>query len=1287
MTDPTAGNISVEALAEEFLGRKRKRERPTVAEYLARYPHLADEIRDIFPVLGLVEDFKPGSGEATGSFAAAEIPGLEKPVERLGDFRLLRVVGRGGMGIVYEAEQVSLGRHVALKVLPNQALKDGKHKRRFEREARAAARLHHTNIVPVFGVGEHDGSPYYVMQYIQGPGLDAVISELNHITPGGFTAATGSEVEIDLDRRGATAVAMAHSLVTGAFGHACDDDDREGTAAAATTGFDVTEAAEEPGVESGEGATSATGPSAAGTPHSGRLSDSFELSASSLSLPKGGSAVSGRKSAARKPTYWQTVANIGRQVADALDYAHKQGILHRDVKPSNLLLDTRGTVWVTDFGLAKVAGPGADNLTHTGDILGTMRYMPPEAFEGNSDARSDVYALGLTLYELLALQPAFAEKDRNKLIKQVTTSEPARLDRLRREIPRDLATIVQKAIEKEPSRRYATAEQLAADLERFIDDEPILARRQTELERCVRWARHNPMIAALGAALTAVLVGVTIASVVVAGHMISLASEAAQKAADADMAKKAAERSFAKARAAEEQGRKLLYATDMQLAPFVWRGERTTAEQLRILLAKHVPGSGTMKEEGGGMNERPDLRGFEWYYYQHLLEKSAAVFSGHAASVVGAAFAPDGQLVTLEENGQLRRFDVDSQQEDEASRRDLPFGSMASARALSPDGRLAALAQGNKVHVFDASTGNEAFSINSAIERCRGLIFSRDSDKLVVIDDRIRWCSTRNGGEIASTNQKLGRFISLALSADGLTLAVVGLEWLGQKFSIFRLDLTAKGVTLVATDAEGAGTKVASALSPDGKLLAVSYQGGSMGIFETATGCRIARDGLRHPALIVAMAFSGDGAKLATGDQQGTIKIWADPQKLTSESAPLRTLKGHQGAITSIGFSKDGKRLVTTSVDKTARVWDLANCDPAIRPLENFRGPKNVVARFSPDGQLIAAPLAIGNAVAGDYVFLWDAATGRLLLDLRAVDDASNSVFSVAFSPTDSRLLATGCGRVNGSFVSLWDIDAGAELARLPAMANLPGGSGTGAVGALAFSLDGKYLVAGCGPRHITTRKSSPNPLKVWEIAARRPIPLLEGHSGYCTSLAFSKDGTLLASGSRDGTAMIWSTDTWKVLQTLPNPDQGTAEYDEPEENTEVKPAYVECVAFAPDGKTLAMASYQGTVHFWDVSSGKHLESLKGHSSAVTAVVFSPDGRTLASGGQDQTVRLWNVETRRELMQLDPGSVRLGAVRSLDFSPDGKQLLAAGSNAAVWSTTPFVWNDSDRAAERLRLVH
>ena len=187
-------------------------------------------------------------------------------------------------------------------------------------------------------------------------------------------------------------------------------------------------------------------------------------------------------------TYWQSVARVGIQVAEALDYAHKQGVIHRDVKPSNLLLDARGTVWVADFGLAKA--DDQDNLTHTGDILGTLRYMPPEAFEGRSGARGDIYSLGLTLYELLAFRPGYEERDRNMLIKRVTSEEPPRLRSLNADVPRDLETIVHKAIDRDPDHRYPTAGELAADLQRYLDDEPIHARRTTPMERCARWCRR-----------------------------------------------------------------------------------------------------------------------------------------------------------------------------------------------------------------------------------------------------------------------------------------------------------------------------------------------------------------------------------------------------------------------------------------------------------------------------------------------------------------------------------------------------------------------------------------------------------------------------------------------------------------------------------------------------------------------------------------------------------------------------------------------------------------------------
>ena len=356
------------------------------------------------------------------------------------------------------------------------------------------------------------------------------------------------------------------------------------------------------------------------------MPDSFSLSGSSVTAPGGGR--DGSKSKNSKRTYWQSVALIGAQVADALEYAHKQGIHHRDIKPSNLLLDKQGTAWVTDFGLAK-AVDDQQNLTHTGDILGTLRYMSPEAFEGRSDAKSDVYALGLTLYEMLAFRPAFAERERNRLIRRVTNDEPERLDRLNPRVPRDLVTVVHKAIKRDPQERYATAKELAADLERFIDDEPILARRQTELERYVRWARHNPGIAALSAVLTAVLVVVTIGSVIVSGHMISLANEAAQKAADersarfqavdvqkkeaeertkADMAKKAALSSFAEAReaerlarAAEEQGRKLLYTTDMQA-----RAVRSARRSQHARTAPPVAGQTRSRRKDGGRRRKDE---------------------------------------------------------------------------------------------------------------------------------------------------------------------------------------------------------------------------------------------------------------------------------------------------------------------------------------------------------------------------------------------------------------------------------------------------------------------------------------------------------------------------------------------------------------------------------------------------------------------------------------------------------------------------------------------------------
>jgi WD40 repeat protein len=835
-----------------------------------------------------------------------------------------------------------------------------------------------------------------------------------------------------------------------------------------------------------------------------------------------------------------------------------------------------------------------------------------------------------------------------------------------------------------PAMEFLDASKSARDVEEQAQE----AARQRELEQArmlaeaeraraeteTRAARRLRKLIA-GLAVVAVIAAVACAIALFANQRANTLAEKARQSqqetakalATVETEKAEVEGSLSKAesaerlaRDAEEAGRKLQYTTDMQLAPFVWRDDRTSAEQLLAVLARHIPDS-------QAAIAKPDLRGFEWYYYQNMLEHNSAVFSGHAAAVVGRALDPDGQLVTLDALGQVRRWNLGTQTEDTAKRRDLPGGRGTPIWILSPNGKRAAQAESNKVHVFDTATGQEKFQIDSAYKG--RLIFSRDNDWLVVVDDRIRWLNT-SGEEIAALKPGFKVVNYLALSADGLTLAAVGHGNGFMQFSIFRLDATERKVIPPANGFVSLGVTLrAAALSPDGGRIAVcSIFSGEFFVHDTATGRRIAQHLTAHASSIGALAFADDGIRLATADNKGTIKIWADASKLNSKSTALMTLKGHHGEVTAVGFSRDGKRLITSSADKTARVWNLENPGATTRRLEGSAFSR--VVRFSPDGLLIAV-------ATGSRVRLWDGATGRLAREM-PLSDTKGSIHSVAFSPTDNRLLAVGFdGQPGESCVALWDIDAGREFARLPGAAEfpeLPKDANARAVAAIAFSPDGKYLVAGFGNKanFVSTRFASP--LAVWEIGTRRLVRRLNGHKGYCLSLDFSRDGKLLASGSRDGKAILWSTVTWQPVQTLINPDK----------NSSGGQGLIEDVAFSPDGKTLAMASREqgGKVLLWNVADGDLVATLKGHSNAVNAVAFSPDGHTLASGSSDETVRLWNVETRRELMQLDPGSIGLGEVRTLAFSPDGNRLLAGGqAPPALWSTTPVAWNDPQRTTE------
>jgi serine/threonine-protein kinase len=515
----TDGEGRLGAVLAEWLEAAERGSPPEEDDYLRRYPEFAAELLQCFADW---RRFPRPGGPPARATTDAVTPLLGG--DQLGDFRILREVGRGGMGVVYEAEQVSLRRRVALKVLPLAAALDPRQLQRFQLEAHAAACLHHTNIVSVHAVGIERGVPYYAMQFIEGQTLAAVVRDLcrlEGVEPVDGPAPGLAEV---------STTTLAAALLTGRF---------------AARGADPvpapdTPAAPSPRVREGGSA----GPESPGEPAGASARDS-------ISGP----------SSTRTQAYARTVARLGLQAAEALDHAHPHGILHRDIKPANLLLEAGGRLWVTDFGLAQVQGNSG--LTLTGDILGTLRYMSPEQALGRRvviDGRTDVYSLGATLYELLTLRPAVDGRDRQEILRRIAEREPAPPRALNPAVPRDLETIVAKALEKEPSARYATARELADDLRSYLEDRPIRARRPSLADRAWRWGRRHRTLAwsAATTALAAALVLAASIGYVVrdrAARLAQTGQRVAEALAGARTAIIAGDLTLASQRVAEAQGR------------------------------------------------------------------------------------------------------------------------------------------------------------------------------------------------------------------------------------------------------------------------------------------------------------------------------------------------------------------------------------------------------------------------------------------------------------------------------------------------------------------------------------------------------------------------------------------------------------------------------------------------------------------------------------------------------------------------------------------------------------
>jgi WD40 repeat protein len=1086
----------------------------------------------------------------TSGDEVAEMPHRERALtvpehlRRFGDYELLEELGRGAMGVVYRARQLSLDREVAVKFLLAGPLASGEMVERFHREAVAAGALQHPNIVAVHEVGVHQGQPYLVMECVAGSSLAEVISE----------------------RR-------------------------------------------------------------------------LELSDT------------------RRCVRW--VRTLGR----AVHYAHEHGILHRDLKPSNVLIDAEDQPHVMDFGLARNLITDSQ-LTLSDQVLGSPCYLPPEQAGGGRTVvgrPSDVYALGAMLYHLLTGRPPFVGESPAEVIRAVLESEPVRPRLVNPRVPRDLEIICLKCLEKEPARRYATARELADDLERFLNNEPIQARPVGFVGRAWRWSRRKPAQAGLAAGL---LLAVVLGLAAVGWQWSKTQAMAAREIRE------------------RERAERTVYRLQIQTAEEYFARHRA-AEGLAVLAAllRRDPADRAVAER-----LMSELTSRHW-----ALPVVGPL--AHPDPVHYAEYSPDGgRLLTASLDNTARLWDALTGQpqgrplEHDRGERFHPEvftgGQKCLVAHFSPDGRRVATGSvDHSAKVWDGHTGELLLGPLLHPDWVVDIAFSPDGQILATAcrDGGVRRWRLSTGEAIEPTLRHADWVSFVQFDADG--------RWLlsGSQDGTARVWDAITGEPVGKT-LKHPGAVRAGQFSPDGQWVATASADTTARLWHATTG-EPSSPPLRHDAAVSAVRFSPDGVWLATASFDQTIRLWDVPSG-TARSRPLE----HGGTVRSLEFSPEAERLLSASEDKTVRVWDFRVGQPAMEPIRHTAAAWS--ARFSPDGQRIV------TASSDHTCMVWDARPAAALATELSVNRA---VHSLQWSPDGRRLMAqaarprlfvrssgwseagdlwadqdTLCVEFSpdGSRIATGSSDGGARLWDVEKLQIILRVRHVGAVFSTCFRHDGRRLLTASSDRLAAVWSaetgeqlfSLPHParlrragfdlrseriltvcdddqVRVWSATSGVPLLTWRPHARRLNDAAFSPDGHRVITCSEDGTARVWDTATARPL-TCPLRHRGN----------------VGSAVFSPDGHWLLTASEDNTAAIWECSPAPPAPLILRHQAAVYSARFSADGRRVATASQDQTARLWDAVTGQPL-----GSPwrHNGAVRDAVFSPDGT-LLATAAGQSVW---------------------